>query len=1094
MKKTLTVICATALLGCGLTKLNAQQAMGLVAGNHNAPYSAFLNPANMFPDKNRVYINFWGANVGFTNNFLTYDAPFGLGRMANGTYPDAYKTQGGLLDFDQNWLQWEKNNNQKLYYLNEVYGPSINFRVSRKTALGFGLRGISGLSMTGITPEVSRLLRYGLDSSGLAFTGENKLDRNVTYSNGKFSIATEKYQEWYFSLATVTKDKGPHFVKWGATGKLLLGMGAAGVNGSGFDYQFNNNNQLVLNNANARFYHTDDQSAATTLQYPLGFKFDFLNGAGAGMDLGFVYEYRPASNRKTVRDWWNCADEVKNDYDWKFGASITDLGFIAYNGSTRTLKNNASAAWTINQSIVNQKTWNQGFDDRFTKVDNGFFDDSAVNAGINDRFAVATPMALNAQLDLNLKNNFYVGMNWSQSLKSQGSAGLRKSSYVSVVPRYETEHAEIGMPITLTRDYSALNVGLYGRLGPVIVGTDNLAGLASYVGNGSFKAANVYFAVRMQIPACGWKAYEHDELVTDTVKADTLYKSDTVSFWKRDTVVKVVRDTVKIQKTDTVKVIEYRNKEVVVTNTQKDLELKKKEDALNQKEEDLKAREDAVAKKENTNMGKSDCDKRIGELEDQLRRERDLHSKLNSQYQDEKAQKEKLAISIASLENQLRILESENAALKSQVSDQQAQIYKLQQEIARLKATSKPCDAQVKTLDSLLALEELKNAENQKEISKQKAIVTGKQQENDAQKKRIADLEEEIRVLKLKGSDNNSEQLAKLQADLDKEKAKSNDLAKQLEDLRKEYQYEIDKNKELTEKLKNCGSTDEAAKLKAELDAQKKKCDDLELKIKTLEAENTAVKGENSTLKAKVSGLEKDLADLKLKLDTESKKVLDLQEQLKNCGDADQIGALKAQVDELKKQNSDKDAQISGLKAEKAKLESDLSTAKAKITSLETDLKNCQDKDCSEIEAQLAEYKQKYSDMGNQYDAVYAEYNGLLADYKKLQGQLADCQKQLKECGGSSDEIAKLEAEVSKLKLTITELNGQLDGKQKSLDQLQEDYDQLTTEKIAMQKQITSLNAQIKALNAQVADLQAQLKACKEAGQPDPSGGSGGGN
>lgn len=1172
MKKNITSGIALALALCSFKTILAQQAVGLYAGNHTAPYSSFQNPANAFPDRNRVYINFWGANVGFTNNFLTYDAPFGLVRAANGNFPDAYKTSGGLLNFDQNWLQWEKNNNAKLYYLSEVYGPSIYFRASRKTSLGFGLRGISGLSMTGISPEASRMLRYGLDSNSLTFNGTNALAKNTTYSNGKFSIAAEKYQEWYFTLATVTKDKGPHFVKWGATGKLLLGMGSAGIHGSGFDFGFNGSNQMTLNNANLNYYHTNDASASSALSAPFGLKFDFLNGAGAGMDLGFVYEYRPETSRKTVKDWWTCADEKKNDYDWKFGASITDLGFISYNGSQRVV-NQKSSTWNINTALLNQKAYLQGIDDRFASVDQGFFDDTAIQAGINDRFTVATPVALNAQLDLNLKNNFYVGLNWSQSLKSTQSAGLRKTSYISAVPRWESEHVEVGMPITLTRDYTALNVGLYGRVGPVVLGTDNLAGLASFIGNGAYKAANVYFAVRMQIPACGWRYYEQEKLHTDTMKADTLYQHDSTEFWNHDTIriEKIIRDTIKIQKTDTVKIIEYRNKEVGVGNAQKEEELRQKELALKKKEDELKAREADVTKKETTNMGKSDdCTKRIADLEDQLRKERDLYSKLNVLYQNEKDEKERLRLSILDLENQISGLKAENSGLKAQVSDDQAEIYKLRQDIARLKATNKPCDAQVKTLDSLLVLEEYKNTELQKENSKQKAEITGKQSENDQQKKRIAELEEQIRVLKVNASSNTdcADKLAKLQADLDNEKAKSGGLQKQLDDLRNEYQFELAKNKELEDKLKNCGNSEEAAKLKADLDAQKKQTDDLAAKIVTMETENSSLKatvtakdkeiadlkaqiaaanakildlqeklkncgsndeaaklkaeldaekkknddlngqlgvlqsdnntlkGENSTLKAKVSGLEKDLADIKVQLDAQSKKVLDLQEQLKNCGDADQIAALKAQVDDLKKQNSEKDAQISGLKADKAKLESDLSTAKAKITSLESDLKDCQSKDCGDLEAQLADYKAKYENAKNQYDAVYAEYNSLLADYKKLQSQLADCQKQLKDCGSNSDDVSKLEAEVAKLKLTITELNGQLDSKQKSLDELQSAYDKSEADKATLQKQINTLNAQVKNLNAQVADLQAQLKACKEAGNApggSPDGGGTGG-
>lgn len=1097
MRNKLTHLAAVTLAVSSFNATNAQQAVGLYAGNHNTPYSAFQNPANVFPDKNRVYVNFWGANLGFTSNFLNYNAPFGLVRMLNGEYPDAYK-KGGHLAFDQDWVTWDKTNSAKLYYLNEVYGPSVNFRAGNRVALGFGLRGISGVSLTGLSAETSRLLRYGLDTNGLAFQGPDGLQKNTSYSNGAFSMSTQKYQEWYFSLGGVTRDRGPHFVKWGGNAKLLLGTGAAGLHGDGFTYAVNDNNQLQLSNVNAQYYHTDELTAGTTLQYPLGLKFDFLNGAGAGFDLGFMYEYRPNKDRKTVRDWWTCADEKNNDYDWKFGASLTDIGFIAYNGDSRKLDYTGTKNWNINKNVVNQHTFLQGTDDRFAKVDQGFFDDTAIKAGINDRFTVTTPMALNAQLDLKLANKLYLGFNWTQNLKAAGSAGLRKTSYVTAVPRWETEHAEIGVPITLTRDYSALNVGLYGRLGPVILGTDNLAGLASFMGNKKYNAANLYFAVRMQIQACDWRVYQH-ETYTDTVIQDSVHTSDTLTFWEKDTVYieKIVKDTVRIQKTDTVRVVEYRKLENgggtgSGSGTTAE-ELRKKEDALKKKEEDLRKREAILTEKETKEMGKgTDCDKRIADLEEQLRRERELYTKLNTQYQDCRDERERINIRIVSLERELDLLRGENTALKTQNTDLQNEIIRLKGEITRLKANSKPCGAQVKTLDSLLTIEQGRNDELRKENSRQKAEVQGKTTENEDLKKKIAALEEEIRKLKAAAGTNAEKdvKILDLEKQLSDAKAKVTGIEKQLEDLRKEYQFEIQKNKDLEAKLKNCGSNEESAKLKAELEAQKKKCDDLDAKIKALEAENTNLKSENSSLKAKVTALEKDVTELTGTVSTLNKKIADLEEQLKNCGDAAEMAKLKAEIDALKKSNSEKDAQISALKNDKSKLESDLSTAKAKITDLENQLKECQGKDCGELEEELAQYKLKYDNAKAQYDAVYAEYNALLADYNKLKSQLADCEQKLKNCSSNSDDISKLEAEIAKMKATIIELNGQVASKQKSLDELQEAYDKSQTEKATLQKEVNSLQGQVKSLNARITALEEELKLCKEAG--NGGGGSGG--
>lgn len=1070
MKKNITAAFA-AILVSSLFKISAQHSVGMGAGNHNVSYSAFQNPANTYPDKNRLYLNVWGAQMGFNNNFLVYNAPFGLIKMLNGNYPDEYKNSYGNLKFDQDWVNLKAGDNNKLYYLNEVYGPSVFFRTSRRTAVGFGVNGISGLSVDGLGAGAAHILRFGLDSNSAAFGGENGLQNGVKYKNGAFSINADRYSEWFFSLAAVTKDRGQHFVKWGAAAKLLLGMGSAGLRGESLDYSVSNNT-IKFSAPRATFYHTDDQSASSVLSGPLGLKFDFLQGAGAGMDLGFIYENRPDTKRKTVRDWWNCDDEKRSDYAWKFGASLTNLGFIAYNGTKQRINTAVERSWVLNKDVVNNYKYSQGLSDRFETADQLFFKDSGVNAGTKNGYTITTPATFNAQLDMRLENNFYVGLNWQQSLKGTQSNGLKKTSYIGVVPRWENEFAELGVPVTLTRDYTALNVGLYGRLGPLTVGTDNITGLASFIANGSYKSANLYFGLRFQIPACGWRAYEHEKPDTAIV-SDTTTIRDTTSFWKRDTIIKemVYRDTILIEKRDTV--IEYRKLEGGPDLGMKEAELKRREAELQKKEEEIIKRENAVLAKEKTNS--TDCAKRIQELEDQLKRERDLYAKLSIQYQETKDERDRLKISMGTLEREIASLKSENSGLKADVSGKQSEIIKLRQEIDRLKASNRPCDAQVKSLDSLLSLEEKETLALEKELSKQKAEIGGLKKENDDQKIRIAQLEAEIINLKKNCTDKTAcdAQLKELQDKLNAEKNKSSGLEKQLSETKALYEAEVAKTKKLEEQLKNCGSTEEAAKLKAELEAQKKKTSDLEIKVKTLETEN-------STLKAKVSVQETEIADLKKKLDAANSKIKELELALKNCGSSDEIAALKAEIEALKKSGSEKDATISSLKSDKAKLESDLSTAKAKITDLEKQLSDCKSKDCKDIEAKLADYKSKYENQLAQYEVLYEEYNELVKERNQLKGKVSDLEAKLKNCSGSSEDISKLEAEIKKLKQTILELNGEVAGKQKSLDELLAEYDKVVAEKGTLQKQVTTLQGQMKTLQDQIKILEEKLKKCEE--------------
>ncbi len=1203
MKKTLTIKLAAILLGCSAFPLAAQQATGLFAGNHNAPYSAFQNPANTMPDLNRMYINFWGANVGFTNNALTYNAPFGMNAWANGNYPDQYKSGDNLL-FNQDWIQWGNAKNQKLYYLSEVYGPSVFFRAAPGLGMGFGVRNVSGISMTGVNAELGKLFRFGPDTTGGAYKGDNALVKNKTYSNGPFSINIDNYNEWFFSLAGAKRNQGVNYWKWGATGKFLVGTGNAYLGANKLDYTLNGN-QITLNNTDLQFKHTSDGSIVDGVKYPFGLNFNEVNGAGFGLDLGFVYENRTSRPARTLNNWWDCTWGDNTQYDWKFGASLTDLGIIGYQGSTRLLDISTAKTYTFNNNTLNN--WQSFGEDRFAKVDKGFFDDSSLQAGIGNNYSVLTPAALNAQLDMRVGHNFFFGVNWSQSLKGQNSLGLRKASYLNFVPRWEGEHAEIGLPVTLTRDYTALNVGLYGRVGPFTLGTDNLAGLAKFATNTPYKSANIYFAVRLQLPTCGWYHYdEYDSVATH----DTIVKTDTTNFWKRDTVRitkhdtiyknKVVRDTIKMVKHDTIVKYKTTNGEDL---KKREAELSKKEAAAAQKEADLKKREEEIKRKENTNMGTGgDCRTRIAELEDQLRRERDLYNKLNKQYNDCSDERLRQEAKIRDLEAQLVQLRKQNGDLNTENNNLRIEIERLKQEIARLKLNNNPCGAQIKTLDSLLAIEQKKNADQAKELAAQKARVTQQDAEIAANKKRISDLEAELATTKANCTNSKvcDDKIKAIQVELDAEKAKTATLTKQvatvtadkdaaqkenstlktkaaadadeiaklkkqLDELRKEYDFEIAENAKLREQLKNCGSSTEAAKLKADLDASNKKVAELTTQLAKVTGEKEALEKENATLKAKATvdadenaKLKKQLDDLRKEYDFEIAENAKLREQLKNCGSSEEAAKLKADLDAsnkkvaeltaqlakvtgeketlekensglkakvtqmqtdldgLKKQLDDANAQIADLnnklkncgsdaelakaKADlatanakvadlqskvddltkaKAKAEADLADAKGKIADLEAKLKDCSSNNCDDVKAELTSTKNKYNVLKEEYDALLAERN-------KFKSDLDKCKSDLANCSSNSSNNDDLKAEIAKLKTTITELNGEVAGKQKSLDDLQSAYDKLDGQNADLKKQIADLQNQVKALNTQVADLQAKLKACQDA---NPGGG-----
>lgn len=1055
MKNTITRLLAAFAMGAMVQTTNAQHAIGLQSGNHNASYAYALNPSQTYPDKNRFYLNLWGSGIGYTNNFLTYSAPFSLWAWGTGNYPDSYKDAGGNLKFDQSWLQLDGDKDHwRLYYLDETYGPSVHFRVDRKNAIGFGVKSVAGLSVNGVNRNLGNLFRFGLDSNSAAFSGPNGAVIGQEYNMPRFSVNTDKWQEWFFSYAWVARDKGRHFVKWGATGKFLLGMGAAHVGAADGSYRFNDKNELQLNNMRATYFHTGDASASTTLSSPFGLKFNDPQGAGLGMDIGFTYQYRPDRLRKTYRDWWNCADEEHNGYSWRFGASLTDLGFIGYGGKARMLDMTGSRTWTVNTDLVDNR--NSFGADRFEKAGTGFFD--SFDAEQSNAFLTTTPAAFNAQLDIKMGKTFYVGANWTHSLKGAYSWGVRRASYISVVPRWETEGAELGIPVTLTRDYTALNVGLYGRLGPFMLGTDNLGGLLNYASRGDHKAANIYFGVRIKLAACDWDYYHrHDK--RDTVVKE-VRNTDTLNFWRRDTIRLEKRDTVKVYRTDTLKI--YKRDTVIrYKNTEITGDLKKKEDELRRREEELKKREAEIIKRENNNMGTGDrcCNEVIG-LKRELEDERTANTRLRGQVDQCERDKDRLRAENDGLRRENETLRNTNASLK-------AEIDRLNSEIARLRLNNNPCASQVRVRDSLILVEQQKNATITAQLSKRNGEYDAIVKANDANKKRIAELEAELAACKANTSASKDclDKVKLLEAQIAAEKARGDGLQKELNETKARLDAEVKKS----------------AALQAELDACKKSAENDKKRIAELEAQLKNC-GNCSTYQEKIILLEKQLADLRAEYDYQIKLTKELQEKLKNCGSAEELNKVKAELDAVKKRNAELEAEVADLKKQKETLNSEITAYKSKVADLEAKLKECQSKgsDCKACEEELEQYKLKYEQKSGAYDALMEEYRQCAKDLQALKDRLATCESKLKECSGSSGNEETLKAEIDKLKRTIAELNAEVAARQKSLDELQDAYGKLEEKNSTLSKQLASQQLEINGLKAQLATLQEQLKQCQE--------------
>ncbi len=349
------------------------------------------------------------------------------------------------------------NNGRKRYGNAEVSvtGPSFYARIGEQHALGIFTRARAFASGRGIVDELSYYRYFSQPffepfevtpfKMGMAAWGElglNYLFQTAT-DNGKLGIGIsarflQAYEGIYLRNRTafqLTKIPGDTL-----SGGLIQ-----------FDYGHTNSNLRP------------DNWRVTP------------NGAGAAIDIGATYIIGE-----------------ENDYTWRLGFSILDIGRLQFNQNARLHRVSPNAESVIGFDDYNDFVLPQEFESMLSL----FSEQTLGNPGaslVNDRFGMWLPAALSFQADRNLGSGLYLNAVLIQGIP-MGGASLWRESLIALTPRLERRWMEFALPVSLYRG-NRVQVGLAGRLGFLTLGTDRLGSIFSTANHGG---ADFYFALKIQ--------------------------------------------------------------------------------------------------------------------------------------------------------------------------------------------------------------------------------------------------------------------------------------------------------------------------------------------------------------------------------------------------------------------------------------------------------------------------------------------------------------------------------------------------------------------------------------------------------------------
>lgn len=462
----------------------SQQWAGISGSNYAGIYSVHNNPANVVDSRYKLFLNIAGNDVFEGNNYFSYNAPFPfLGFIRNSVGPQYRNAQGKII-FKDSYI--ETSSNGAPYHSNttgDAKGPSIIYTINNKSAIAAYTRLRYAVNLNGINNSLADLITRSTNRPGLigqkVDVSESALNANV-------------YAEMGLTYGHVLMNNEENFFKFGVTVKRVIGLYNVHIIVDKGNYEIvrdnkdPNRNNIQINSIQGSYGYTTDESfknAKIDPQWALG---GLPAGSGFGLDLGFVYEYRP-DYKKYIRRSSGTAtlDPTQNKYEFKLGVSLLDFGSVRYNNG------DLNYHFEMNQTnrLLTYQNFQDlnGYNDAFQRINNSL--------GLNNReikFSSSLPTTLQVNFDYHIRGKYYVNTMWSQSLRKSQSIGMTIPSSFSVTPRMEHKWYEIAVPISLLDNYNIFTMGLAGRAGPVFMGSDNLPGLLSI---GKPRGLDFYFGV-----------------------------------------------------------------------------------------------------------------------------------------------------------------------------------------------------------------------------------------------------------------------------------------------------------------------------------------------------------------------------------------------------------------------------------------------------------------------------------------------------------------------------------------------------------------------------------------------------------------------
>ncbi|RME97034.1 MAG: hypothetical protein D6772_10980 [Bacteroidetes bacterium] len=452
------------LLSVGLMlsfALNAQHQLGLRTDTYAGISGAFLNPAASARTPWAWDIQLGGASQFFHNNY-------------------AYLENTSNRDL----LRLLRAEDEPTFYfrgdISSDFKPVANSLVyDFRTADRYDAQSHTSLMGPGFSVQLTPYTRVGLFSAWHTMDSISNVDENLGYYRWN-SIPSQT--PFRLSEAQVAG------AAWGEVG-LNLSQGfplSAGTMWLGVSLRrlWGQRAAYLRSEANFSLEKLPDYEGLAGLDFDLegGFTnnltdeniaFDEPSGRGWGLDLGWWYQI-----------------EANEDYQqWEFGVALLDLGGIRF-AVAQTHRFTSNELTEVLEADYNAFSVEAGI----TPIAEQFSEDvfgAADASRTGDSFRMRLATSLSGQVRYNFNPYFGLEAAVISGLGTAG-AGLQRATTLAITPRIDQHWWSVALPVSWYAG-ETVRLGLSARLGPLVVGTDDLG---SYLRTSQWDGTDAYFAVK----------------------------------------------------------------------------------------------------------------------------------------------------------------------------------------------------------------------------------------------------------------------------------------------------------------------------------------------------------------------------------------------------------------------------------------------------------------------------------------------------------------------------------------------------------------------------------------------------------------------